>query len=65
MSFCFRPLASEDALRKAVAEDLMRGLWSMGEEEVNEGETDFTARKGRETSKKCQEERDTVFNMDL
>ena len=65
MTFCFRPLASEDALRKAVAEDLMRGLWSMGEEEVKEGETDFTARKGREASNKCQDERDTVFNMDL
>ena len=65
MSFCFRPLASEDALRKAAAEDLMKGLWSMGEEEVREGETDFTARKGREARKRCQEDRDTVFNMDL
>ena len=43
----------------------MKGLWSMGEEEVREGETDFTARKGREARKRCQEDRDTVFNMDL
>ena len=51
-------------MTKTAAVELMRSLWSMGEEEVKDGETDF-AHTVEVTKKNNKETNDTLFDIDV
>ena len=62
-ALCIRP-GHEAKVTKTAAVELMRSLWSMGEEEVKDGETDF-AHTVEVTKKNNKETNDTLFDIDV